>query len=153
MASDANSFFRIGRDGVTAKMRRCGRAWKELGAEFGESVLPTAARAIAGIMQPEALCWSVCTGSTLITTTDGVVKAARTLKANGMLTVGCALRRLLWDVSGSGANAAEAMQTSRPQVVHVPLAPRRRCVRRVDSLRYGASPRRVSGKDWRANGA
>ena len=38
MAADATSFFRIGRDGLTAEMRRSGHAWKKLIAEFGESV-------------------------------------------------------------------------------------------------------------------
>ena len=37
MASDAISFFRIDRDALTAEMRRSGRAWKKLVAEFGES--------------------------------------------------------------------------------------------------------------------
>ena len=35
MASDAIHFFRIGKDGLTAEMRRSGRAWKNLVAEFG----------------------------------------------------------------------------------------------------------------------
>ena len=38
MAADAISSSRIGRVGFTAEMRRCGRAWKKLVAEFGESV-------------------------------------------------------------------------------------------------------------------
>ena len=38
VASDAISLFRIGRDGLTAEMRRSERAWKKLVAEFGESV-------------------------------------------------------------------------------------------------------------------
>ena len=55
MAADAISFFRIGRDGLTAEMRRSGRAWKKLVAEFGESVYnrPTVARAVASGMQPK----------------------------------------------------------------------------------------------------
>ena len=57
MASDAISFFRIGRDGLTAEMRRSGRAWKKLVAEFGESVYyrPVVARAVASGMQPKLL--------------------------------------------------------------------------------------------------
>ena len=49
MASDAISFFRIGRDGFTAEMRRSGRAWKKFVAEFGESVYcrRAVARAVA----------------------------------------------------------------------------------------------------------
>ena len=35
MASDAISFFMIGTDGLTAEMRRSGRASKKLVAEFG----------------------------------------------------------------------------------------------------------------------
>ena len=38
MASDAISFFRVGRGGLTAEMRRHRRAWKKLVVEFGESV-------------------------------------------------------------------------------------------------------------------
>ena len=38
MISDAISFFMIWIDGLTAEMRRSGRAWKKLVAEFGESV-------------------------------------------------------------------------------------------------------------------
>ena len=43
MASDAISFFRIGGDGLTAVVRCFGPAWKNLVAEFGETVslLPT----------------------------------------------------------------------------------------------------------------
>ena len=54
MASDAISFFRIGRDGLTAEMRRSGRAWKKLVAEFREPVCcrPAVARAVASGMQP-----------------------------------------------------------------------------------------------------
>ena len=55
MAADAISFFRIGRDGLTAEMRRSGRAWKEVVAEFGESVYyrPAVARAVASAMPPK----------------------------------------------------------------------------------------------------
>ena len=54
MASVAISFLRIGRDGLTAEMRRSGRAWKKVVAEFGESVYyrPAVARAVASGMQP-----------------------------------------------------------------------------------------------------
>ena len=49
MASDAISFFRVGRGGLTAEMRRHRRAWKKLVVEFGESVChrPAVARAVA----------------------------------------------------------------------------------------------------------
>ena len=53
MAADAISFFRIGRDGLKSEMRRSGRAWKKLVAEFGESVYhcPAVARAVASEVQ------------------------------------------------------------------------------------------------------
>ena len=49
MAADAISCFRIPQDGLTAEMRRTGRAWKKLLAEFWESVhyRPAVARAVA----------------------------------------------------------------------------------------------------------
>ena len=82
MTTDAISFFRIGRDGLTAEIRRSGRAWKELVAEFGESVYcrPAVARAVASGMQPTLyvgryLGHNARTGSILIMNTDGVVKA------------------------------------------------------------------------------
>ena len=55
MASDAIRFFRIGRDGLTAEMRRSGRVWKKLVAECGESVCdrPAEARAFASGLQPK----------------------------------------------------------------------------------------------------
>ena len=61
MASDAISFFRIGRDGLTAEVRRSGRAWKKLVAEFEESVYyrPAVARTVASGMQPKTVCWTV----------------------------------------------------------------------------------------------
>ena len=50
-----------------------------------------------------------------------------------MSTVGMnALRGLPWDVTARGANAAEAIQAPRPQVVHLLLAPCRRYVTRTD---------------------
>ena len=53
MASDAISFFRIGRDGLTAEMRGTGRAWKKIVAEFRESVhyRPAVTRAVTSGMQ------------------------------------------------------------------------------------------------------
>ena len=61
MASDAISFFRIGRDSLTAEVRRSGRAWKKLVAEFEESVYyrPAVARTVASGMQPKTVCWTV----------------------------------------------------------------------------------------------
>ena len=81
MASDAINFFKIGRDGFTAEMRRSGRAWKKLVAEFGESVYcrPAVARALPVECNPNLyvdryLGHHERTGSILIMTTDGVVK-------------------------------------------------------------------------------
>ena len=82
MAADAISFFRIGKDGLTDEMRRSGRAWKKLVAEFGRSVYYRAvARAVASGMQPSLhvgryFGHHARTGSVLIMTTEGVVKAA-----------------------------------------------------------------------------
>ena len=52
MVSDAICFFSSGRGGLTAEMRRSGRAWKKLVAEFGESVncRSAVAGAVAGVM-------------------------------------------------------------------------------------------------------
>ena len=51
--ADAISFFRVGRDGLTAEMRRSRRAWKKFVAEFWESVncRPAVARTVAKGMQ------------------------------------------------------------------------------------------------------
>ena len=51
----------------------------------------------------------------------------------------CALCCLLWDVTERGANAAEAIQAARLQVVHLPLAPRRRHVTTADLRKYGVT--------------
>ena len=62
MASDANSFFRIWRDGLTAEMRRYCRAWKKLVAEFGESVYYHPLRGSESSCTwnaTKAVCWSV----------------------------------------------------------------------------------------------
>ena len=82
MAADAITFFRIGRDGLTADMRRSGRAWKKLVAEFGASFCyrPAVASAVASGMQATLIVGRYLghharTGSILIMTTDGVVKA------------------------------------------------------------------------------
>ena len=64
MAADAISSSRIGRVGLTAEMRRCGRAWKKLVAEFEESVFyrRAVARAFVSGMHckwnaTNAVCW------------------------------------------------------------------------------------------------
>ena len=48
-------------------------------------------------------------------------------------------RGLPWDVTARGADAAEAIQAPRPQIIHLPLAPRRRCVTRADLTKYGVA--------------
>ena len=83
MASDAISFFKISRDGLTAEMRRSGRACKKLVAECGESVYynPAVTTVVARETQPKlhvgrSLGHHARTGSLLIMTTDEVVNAA-----------------------------------------------------------------------------
>ena len=50
-----------------------------------------------------------------------------------------ALRGLPWYVTERGADAAEAVQAPRPQVVHLLLAPRRRYVTRADLRKCGVT--------------
>ena len=83
MAADAISFFRIERVGLTAVIRRSGRAWKKRVTDFGESVYfcPAVARAVASGTQPKLhvgrhLGHHARTGSIVIMTTDGAVKVA-----------------------------------------------------------------------------
>ena len=113
MAADATSFFRIGKDGLTAEIRRSGRAWKKLFAELVKFVhyRQAAARAVASGMQPKAR-----TGSIFIMTTEGVVKTAG-VRRIGMSTIGML----------------------RPQITHLPLTPRRRYVARADLRKYGVT--------------
>ena len=89
MAADAISFFRIGKDGLTAEMRRFARARKKLVPEFGESVRyrPAVARAVVSGIKPPLLAGRhlghhARIGSLLIMTTDGVMKAARFRRMN-----------------------------------------------------------------------
>ena len=113
-AEDAISFFWVGRDGLTAEMRRSGRAWKKLVAEFGKSVYyrRAAGRAVASGTQPKLyvgryLGHHARTGSILIMTTDGVVKAAGFRRMNEESRWNDdnwnALRGLPWDVTETGA--------------------------------------------------
>ena len=84
MTADAVSFCRIGKDGLTAEMRRSGRAWKKLITGFGESdyYRPAVKMGFASGMQPTLYVGRYLghhharTGSILVMTTDGVVKAA-----------------------------------------------------------------------------
>ena len=150
MEADEISFFRIGRDGLTAEMRRSGRAWKKLVAEFGESVYfrPAVARAVASDMQPQ-LCvgrylgFHARTGSILIMTTEGVVKAAglRRLNEENRCNVENwnALRRLSWDVTKRGQKVRRLFQAPRLQIIHLPLTTRRRYVTRADLRKNGVT--------------
>ena len=138
MASDAISFFRIGRDGSTAEMRRPGNDWRKLVAHSGEPVFyrPAVARAVASGMQPKLyvgrfLGHHARTGSILIMTIDGVVKAAggRKMNEESRRNVGKlnALRGLPWDVPDTGAEAAvypSAMTSNHPSAFDSTSAPR-----------------------------
>ena len=120
MAADAISFFWIGVDGLTAEMRRSGRAWKKLVAEFGKSVYyrPAVARAVASGLQRELyvgryLGHHARTGNILIMTTDGVVKAAGFRRMNEESRWNDdnlnALRGLPWDVTDTGAEKLQRL--------------------------------------------
>ena len=81
-AADAISRYRLGRDGLTAEQRRTGRPWRKMIAEFGERVhfREAQARATPSGMQPKLFTGYYIghharTGSLLIMTTNGVVKA------------------------------------------------------------------------------
>ena len=75
--------------------------------------------------------------------TDGVVKAAgfRRMNEESRWNVDKwnALRGVPWDVTERGADIAEAIQAPRPQIVHLPLAPRWRYVTRADSRKCGVT--------------
>ena len=85
MASDAISFFRIGRDGLTAEMRRSGRAWKKLFAEFGESA------AAAQLWQELVECNQSCMLDGILDVTRIIITTVRVVKAEGFRKL-----RLLW---------------------------------------------------------
>ena len=154
-------------------------------AEFEETVYcrPAVATAVASEMQPKLfvgryLGHHARTGSILIMTIDGVAKAAgfRRMNEKNRWNVDSwnGLCGVPWDVTERGAEAAGAIQAPRPQIIHLPSAPRRRYVTRADLRKYGetigcsacadicyccswedikTSHRRVSNKCWRANGA
>ena len=149
-ASDAISFYRIGKDGLTAEVRRTGRPWKKLVAEFGEHVYyrPAAAQQQRSGMQAKLylgryLGHHARTGSILIMTANGVVTAAgfrRMPAVDRWKTEGLnSLRGLPWDVSKGAPEAADAEQVERPppRAIMLPLAPRRRYVTRTDLKKYG----------------
>ena len=101
-------------------MRRFGRAWKELVAEFGRAE-PAVARAVASGMQSTLyvrryLGHHTRIGSILIMTTDGVVKAAgfrrMTERIDGMPKIG-----MLFEVS-FGMSPKEEQKLQRPLNPH-----------------------------------
>lgn len=82
LAADSLSRYRVGRDGRTAEVRRIGRPWKKLVAEFGERVRfrPALAEPLASGMQAKLqtgyyIGHHARTGSLLVMTAGGVVKA------------------------------------------------------------------------------
>ena len=99
-------------------------------------------RAVASGMQPNIVFWTVSWtpranwASIPIMTTDGVVKAAEFLRMNEesrwKVDNRNALRGLLWDATELEAEAAEAIQAPRFQIIHLFSTPRRRCVTRAD---------------------
>ena len=50
-----------------------------------------------------------------------------------------ALRGFPWEATERGADVAEVFQAPRPEIIHLPLAPRRRFVTRADLRKYGAT--------------
>ena len=116
----------------TAVVRRSGRAWKKPVAEFGESVhhRPAVATAVASGMQPTLyvgryLGHHARTGSILIMTTEGVVKAAgfRRMNEENRWNVENwnALRGPLWDVIETGAEAASQERQDVEMPVEAPV--------------------------------
>ena len=119
----------------------CGRVWRIC---YRSAV----ARAVASEIQPKlyvgrCLGHNARTGSILIMTTDGVVKAARLRRLNvenrWNVDSWNALLCFPWDVTERGADTADAIQARRPQVVHLPLASHRRCVVRADLRKQGVA--------------
>ena len=76
-------------------------------------------------------------------TTEGVVKAAgfRSMNEENRWNVDSwnALRGLPWDVTERGAEATEAIQAPRPQIIHLFVAPPRRYVTRADLTKCGVT--------------
>ena len=115
-------------------------------AEFRESVYyrTVVARAAASGMQPKLyvgryLGHHARTGSILIMTTEGVVKVAGFRRMNEEDRWNVEMSSLGCNRNGREAEAAEAIQAPRPQVIHLPLTPRRRCVTRADLRKYGVT--------------
>ena len=137
VASDAISFFRFGRDSLEAAMRRCGREWNKLVAEFGEPAhcRPAVSKTIACGMQPwlyfgRYLGHHASTSIILIMTTEGVVEAAvlgRNEKSRWNVEIWNALRGLPCDATETETEATQTVQVELPQIIHLLLTPRRHC--------------------------
>ena len=88
-------------------------------------------------------CLKARTGSVLIMTTDGVVKAAGFRRMNEKSRWNIenwnSLRGLCRDVTETAAEATEAIQAPRPQIVHLLVTPRRSYVTRADLRKYGVT--------------
>ena len=116
MTPDSISFFRIGRDGLTAEMRRSGRLESKFVAELGESVCYRPARAVASGMEPKLyvgryLGHHTRLSSILIMSLDGVVKFRRMFEQSLCnVHIWNALRGLRGDVTDTrGRKAAEVI--------------------------------------------
>ena len=113
MAPDANSFFRIGRDGLMAELRRSGRLGTKLVAELEESVCYRPGRAVASGMEPQLyvgryLGHHTRLSSILIMSTDGVVMKFRRMIEESRWKVHNwnALHGLRGDVTDTGGRKA-----------------------------------------------
>ena len=132
MAPNAISFFRIGTDGLTAEMRRSGRAWKKLVAEFGESVRlvpPSSSKRSCKWNATKAACWTVswtprANRQHSHHDTDGVVKVAgfRRMNEKSRWTVDD-LERSSWSPLGCHRKGSRSHRgSSRPTTSNHPSA-------------------------------
>ena len=89
-------------------------------------------------------------------TTDGIVKDAgyRGMHVESRWNADCwnALRGLPWNVTETEAEAIKAIQAPPPQIIHLPLAPRRRHVTRADLRKYGVTVGCASCSDTAVHG-
>ena len=128
-AADAISFYRDGREGITAETRRTGRPWKKLAAETGEHVYYRPAVSGHGRSGTRAKRYvgrhvghHARTGSILVMTEKGVVKAAcfRRMPPGDRWSLDgwSNLRGLPWDVAEVPAGAAsETAEQLRPRAI------------------------------------
>ena len=157
-ASDANTFFGIGRDGVTAEIRRCWACVEETRCRVVDSLFTTTKRSHE---QMGVECYHSCL----------LVGQRMNVENRWNVDSWSAFRGLFALSPQRGASAAWAHQDPRPHVVHLlsggTLAlchegrlEKVRCDSRLCSVFWHccswaeskASHRRVSGKDWKAHG-